>query len=268
MYDITASIVTFNTKIDDLQKVIDSFFNCKLSLHMYISDNSPNDKLRIFFKELNNPNITYIYNNKNGGYGWGHNRIKNHIENNSKYHLILNPDIYFGKNVLEKIFEYMEKNHDVGQIMPMVKYPDGDIQYLCKEYPTPKDLFLRKFCPIKSIVEKNDYRYEMRGTGYNRIMEVPILSGCFMFFRTKAFLEVGGFDERFFMYLEDFDLTRRIGEKYKTIFFPEVEIIHAHAKESYKSRKMMIEHIKSAIKYFNKWGWINLKKRDGRRDEI
>jgi hypothetical protein len=96
----------------------------------------------------------------------------------------------------------------------------------------------------------------MRETGYNKIMEVPILSGCFMFLRTDIFTSIGGFDERFFMYLEDFDLTRRMGEKSKTIFFPEVEIVHAHAKESYKNKKMMWIHIKSTIKYFNKWGWL------------
>lgn len=256
MYDITASIVTYNTKIDDLKKVIESFFKCKLNLHLYISDNSPTDNLRVFVKSLDNSNITYIFNNKNGGYGWGHNRILEYIDKNSKYHLILNPDIYFEENVLEKIYEYMEKNRDIGQIMPLIKYPNGEIQYLCKQKPTPKDLFLRKFCPFKSIVEKNDYIYEMRSSGYNKIMEVPILSGCFMFLRTDIFLKINGFDERFFMYLEDFDLTRRIGEQSKTIFFPNVEIVHAHAKESYKSKKMMIMHIKSAIKYFNKWGWL------------
>lgn len=256
MLHITASIVTYNTKIDDLKKVIDSFFKCKLNIHLYVSDNSPTDSLKTFFKELNNDRITYIFNNKNGGYGWGHNRIIPLIKDNSKYHLILNPDIYFEENVLENIFQYMEKNEDIGQIMPLVKYPNGEIQYLCKEFPTPKDLFLRKFCPIKSIVEKNDFRYEMRSTGYNKIMEVPILSGCFMFLRTEAFVKVNGFDERFFMYLEDFDLTRRVGEKYKTVFYPEAEIVHAHAKESFKNKRLMKEHIRSTIKYFNKWGWF------------
>jgi hypothetical protein len=255
-YDITASIVTYNTKLEDLKRVIDSFMNCTLNIHLYILDNSPNDSLRKFVAELDNKKISYKFNNKNGGYGWGHNRVLEDIKANSKYHLILNPDIYFKKNILEKIYNYMEKNKDVGQVMPLVKYPSGEIQYLCKQLPTPKDLFLRKFCPIKSIVEKNDYKYEMRETGYNKIMEVPILSGCFMFLRTDIFTSIGGFDERFFMYLEDFDLTRRMGEKSKTIFFPEVEIVHAHAKESYKNKKMMWIHIKSTIKYFNKWGWL------------
>lgn len=106
---------------------------------------------------------------------------------------------------------------------------------------------------LKSIVEKNDYYYEMRDTGYNKIMEVPLLSGCFMFLRTDIFVKVNGFDERFFMYMEDFDLCRRIEEISKVVFYPETEIVHNHARESHKNLKMTLEHTKSAIKYFIKW---------------
>lgn len=256
MYDITSSIVVYNTKPDELRKAIDSFLKTELNVHLYVSDNSPNSYLKEFVENIDDSRISYIFNNKNGGYGWGHNQVIKTILEKSKYHLILNPDIYFEKGVLEKLFFYMEENQEIGNIMPMVKYPNGEIQYLCKKIPKPKDLFLRKFCPFKLIVEKNNFKYEMRDTGYNEIMEVPILSGCFMFIRGEVFKNVGLFDERYFMYMEDFDFSRRIHEKYKTIFYPKVEIVHAHAKESFKNKKMAKIHLKAAIKYFNKWGWI------------
>ena len=256
LYDITSSIVTYNTKLDELKKAIESFLNTELNVHLYISDNSPNNKLETFIKDINDSRITYVFNNRNGGYGWGHNQILENIIEKSMYHLILNPDIYFNKGVLEELFSYMEKNKDIGNIMPMVKYPNGDIQYLCKRIPKPKDLFLRKFCPFKSIIDRNNYKYEMRETGYNKIIDVPMLSGCFMFIRNEVFKTVGLFDEQYFMYMEDFDLSRRIHKKYRTVFYPKVEIIHAHAKESFKNKKMAKIHLKAAIKYFNKWGWI------------
>ena len=112
-----------------------------------------------------------------------------------------------------------------------------------------------------------DYNYEMRWCDYNSIMEVPILSGCLMFIRTDILKNVGMFDTRYFMYMEDYDLCRRIGQKYKVIFYPEVKIIHKHGKASYKTRKMMIAHINSAIKYFNKWGWFFDKERKTRNKE-
>lgn len=280
MFDITASLVTYNTKTEDLEKVISSFLRTKLNIKLYISDNSPENNLEGELKEIEKrisekyslknieKKIEYNFNNENGGYGFGHNKIIRKLEKNteifSRYHLILNPDIYFDEGTLEKIFSYMESHEEIGQIMPMVKYPDGELQYLCKLIPTPLNLIFRRFLPFRNIKEKMDYKYEMRWSGYDKIMEVPILSGCFMFFRTEKLLELKGFDERYFMYLEDFDLSRRMNEISRTVYYPEAEIVHNHAKESYKSRKMTIEHIKSAVKYFNKWGWIF----DPKRSEI
>ncbi len=255
MYDITASIVTYKTKTSDLEKVLESFFKTSLNVRLYISDNSPTDELRSYFENLKNEKIIYIFNNYNGGYGYGHNKIIEKIIEKSKYHLILNPDIYYKGKILEELFDYMENNLEVGNIMPMVRYPNGEIQYLCKRPPKPSDIFLRVFCPIKTILNKRNFKYEMRDRDYSKIMNVEILSGCFMFIRNEVFKKVGVFDERFFMYFEDFDLNRRIHKKYKTIFYPNIEIVHKHAKEAHKSKKMLYLALKSAIKYFNKWGW-------------
>lgn len=105
-------------------------------------------------------------------------------------------------------------------------------------------------------------RYILKDSGYNKIMNPPCLSGCFMFMRTKTLEENGlYFDERFFMYCEDFDLMRKLHRVGKTIFYPYVTIIHDHARASYKNKKLLFEHIKSACKYFNKYGWIFDKER-------
>lgn len=76
-----------------------------------------------------------------------------------------------------------------------------------------------------------------------------------MFIRMSALQEAGLFDERFFMYPEDIDLTRRIHRRYKTLYFPMCEIIHYHRAESYKNLRMTKIHIINMIRYFNKWGW-------------
>ena len=82
-----------------------------------------------------------------------------------------------------------------------------------------------------------------------------------MFFRISVLQQIGLFDERFFMYPEDIDITRRIHEKYKTIFYPDVSIIHATAAASRSNAKMLKIHIINIIKYFNKWGWFFDSKR-------
>jgi GT2 family glycosyltransferase len=87
-------------------------------------------------------------------------------------------------------------------------------------------------------------------------MNVPFLSGCFMFFRTSALKQVGLFDERFFLYAEDTDLSRRMHQQFKTLFYPKAEIFHVHARGSYKNFVLTLHNLKSAAQYFNKWGWF------------
>lgn len=264
MSNLNVSIVLFENSLEKVERTIKCCLSSALVQRIYLIDNSPTDKLRELLGL--DSRITYIFNNANLGFGRGHNiALKKSVEEKVSYHLVLNPDVYFEEGVLEELYNYMEKNPEVGLIMPKVLYPDGSLQYLCKLLPTPFDLFGRRFLnfgPFKRIVEKRNEIYELRFTGYNKIMEVPYLSGCFMFIRTKVLEKVGLFDERFFMYLEDTDLSRRIHKVSKTIYYPYVHIYHEYGKGSYKNLKLLKYHIDSAIKYFNKWGWFFDKERD------
>ena len=270
MYDFTASIVTYNTPTTDLEKIIKCFQKIKLNFKLWISDNSETDALRSFFEKINDNRIEYIFNNANKGFGEGHNRIIKKVAGDpklSEFHLAINADIYFKENTIEKIVEYMKEHEEIGQIGPKITDLEGEFSYTCRLFPTPMNLILRRFLPFKKIVDKMDYDYEMRWANFEKIMEVPILWGCFIFSRTAVLKEIGGFDKRYFMYMEDYDLCRQIGQKYKVIYYPEVEIFHEHGKASYKSKKLMMFHIKSAIKYFNKWGWFFDKERKIKNDE-
>ncbi len=264
MKNINVSIVLFKNDQDLVKKAIYSCVNSILINRIYLIDNSPTDMLSCLANL--DSRIEYIFNNTNLGFGKAHNiALKRSIEENIPYHLVLNPDVYFKGGVLEELYNFMENNPDVGLVMPKVLYPDGTLQYLCKLLPTPLDLFGRRFLnfgPFRKIVEKRNEIYELRFTGYDKIMEVPYLSGCFMFIRTEVLKKVGLFDERFFMYLEDTDLSRRIHRVAKTVYYPYVYIYHEYGKGSYKSLKLLYYHIKSAIKYFNKYGWFFDKERE------
>ena len=259
---LSASIVLYNTKIEDLKRVIDSYFAYQGEKQLFLVDNSPFDELKNIVAMYPNNEIHYIFNNANMGYGKAHNiAIRKSIEQNLPYHIILNPDIIIEKGALEKLTDYMEQHPEVGNIMPKIIYPDGELQYLCKLLPSPIDLILRRFIPVKKWKDAINKRYELHSFGYDKILNVPNLSGCFMFLRTEALKQVGLFDENIFMYLEDIDLNRRIHSKYQTIYYPEATVIHEHQKESYKSKKLLKAHIKSAIYYFNKYGWFFDKER-------
>ena len=252
--DITISIVTYQNSDGILKRCIDSILGANLRIKLYIIDNSPTDKIRGL---CDNPKINYIFNNANIGYSRGHNiAIKQTVQQKVKYHLVLNPDVYFEKGTIEKLYDFMENNPDIGLVMPKILYPDGSIQYLCKLLPTPMDLIRRRFFPASKYLDERNFLYELRFTGYGKIMDVPYLSGCFMFFRTEALKQAGLFDERFFMYLEDVDLSRRIHKHYRTVYYPEISVFHQYEKGSYKNSKLLKYHLQSAIKYFNKWGYF------------
>lgn len=255
---LSASIVTYHTSFDDLSRVINCVLKSSVSV-LYVIDNSSNDKLREVTALSDKIKYIHII---NLGYGSGHNiAIREAIERRATYHVVINPDIYFEEHILEYISDYMDANDDIGLVMPKVLYPDGELQYLCKLLPTPADLFLRRFNPLKNYAKKQNERYELHFTDYNSIMEVPSLSGCFMFMRVSVLKQIGGFDERFFMYAEDLDLCRRIGEVAKTVYYPKVFVYHEYAKGSYKNKKLLKYHIQSVVKYFNKWGWVFDNKR-------
>ncbi len=253
MHRISASIVLYNTKLSDLQTVIKSY-NPSKEKSLYIIDNSP---LRTELGEiLNNNNIKYFYTGKNLGYGSAHNiAIKQAILEGAEYHAVLNPDISFESSVIDILAKVMDENPSIAHLMPKILNQNGELQYLCKLIPSPIDLIFKRFLP-SCFTAKRSEKFQLKFADYNKQMDVPYLSGCFMFLRISALKEVGLFDERFFMYPEDIDLTRRIHAKYRTVYYPDVSIVHAHAAESYKSKKMLKIHIQNMVKYFNKWGWI------------
>jgi len=154
----------------------------------------------------------------------------------------------------------MENNPDIGLTMPKVLYPDGSLQYLCRLLPNPCDLFLCKF-RVPLLSRYRNSIYELRFADYERIQDIPYLSGCFMFIRSDAFGKAGFFDEKFFMYFEDIDLCRRIKRYYRTVYYPAVSIYHGYEKGSSKDPRLLKEIFYSGMKYFNKWGWFIDKER-------
>lgn len=256
---INVSIVRFNQKEGELLPLINSILESSFVKHVFIIDNSPN-KLEGF----SHKNTIYHYNNNNIGYGAAHNiAISQSIKDGVAYHIVVNPDIALHDKCIDALYAFMESNQDVGLVMPKITYEDGSIQYLCKMLSTPFDLLGRRFLvgPLAKLYSKRLFKYELRHKNYNEVMEVPNLSGCFMFLRVAVLKNAGLFDDRFFMYLEDIDLSRRIHKISRTVYYPNATVIHGYAKGSYKSVKLLFYHIRSAIKYFNKWGWIWDKER-------
>jgi len=259
--DLACSLVLYQNAPGQVRSCINSLVSSDLRVRLIVVDNSPQDQLR---STVSSTGADYCFSGRNVGFGSGHNIAIRKSLGSSDYHLVVNPDVSFGREVLETLYRFMQRNPDVGLVVPRVLYPDGNEQHLCKLLPTPFDLLIRRFGGTlgESICRARLDRYLLRGADLTKPRVVPSLSGCFMLIRTSLFQTVGLFDERFFLYMEDVDLCRRIGEVSKTMYFPDVAVFHEYQKGSYHNRLLMKHHLKSAWKYFSKWGWFVDERRD------
>ncbi|KMY84982.1 Glycosyl transferase, family 2 [Candidatus Paraburkholderia calva] len=200
---------------------------------------------------------TVIEGQGNVGYGRGHNLA---IERtSSRYHLILNPDIEVDTDAFVRAIAFLDAYPDIGLVTPMIVDEIEDQQYLCRRYPTILDLFVRGFLPagVRCHFATRLARYEMRDVigAEQVVMDPPIVSGCFMLFRTEVLKKLGGFDPRYFLYFEDYDLSLRTHDVARIAYVPSVRVLHHGGDAARKS----FTHIKlfatSAFRFFNRFGW-------------
>lgn len=261
---MTASVVIYRSRCAEIAPLLECLRHHEHLVRWVVVDNGSSDEIRDAAQQAGG---IYVRPGKNLGFGRAHNLALKHLGGvDAPYHLILNPDIAFDVDTLGGLADVMDSHPDVGLVMPKILYPDGRNQYLCKLLPTPVDLVVRRFLPglWKGLSRKRTESYELRFLDCDAPAYVPSLSGCFMFARRSVLEAVGGFDERFFLYMEDVDLCRRMLDLSRLLYWPGVTVEHVHQMGSYRSRKLLFFHIRSAIQYFNKWGWI----RDSNRTQI
>ena len=141
-------------------------------------------------------------------------------------------------------------------IAPKVLFPSGKHQYSCRRYPLVSELIARRFTFLESIFETTIYKGQYRDKDLNTAFSAEYLTGCFHLYKTNDFVKLKGFDERYFLYMEDVDICKKIDAIGKEkIYYPQEEIFHVLKQGSSKSIELFFRHTSSAIKYFLKWGF-------------
>lgn len=249
---IAASIVTYHTPDRELVRCLESLRGGGFS-DVYVIDNSRCDATRRLCDAEGG--VTYIP-QKNVGYGAAHNiALRRSLGKGVRYHLVLNPDVAFLGSSIVSAVDYLDAHPEVGALQPRICNPDGSEQFTVHMLPTPWDLILRRFMPRFMCVSRRQ-RYDLRHVDRSVPFNPPCHQGSFMLLRCSVLEKVGLFDERFFMYPEDIDMTRRIHEVARTEYYPYITVIHDHRAASYHSFRMLGVHVVNMIKYFNKWGWL------------
>lgn len=241
---ISVAIVTYNDADKAAAAAASVLAHCKkYPLDFYVVDNHSSDDTLKRLRDQTGIKIQKLP--KNIGFGAAHNKVLSGLK--SDYHFVVNPDITVGYDAFADMVEYMESHPDVIMCMPKILNADGSEQHLPKLAPTFKRLFLGR------ISKKIRAEYVWDDKEITEPCEIDFCSGCFFCVRTPDFLSLGGFDERYFMYLEDADLTLRAKSMGKVMFLPDISVTHLWNRGSAKNLRLFFIHLISCFKFLLKW---------------
>ncbi len=253
---ITGSIVTYNNDrtIDRCLKTVLEYTKDKdYEFELYVYDNASSDRT-IKIIEESYPEVTLIKSDTNRGFGAGHNSIIKRVH--SDYHFVINPDIYLDMDTIGELAGYLEESRlrgdKVGLVTPRILNNDGTEQYLPKYCPTIRYVIISKFPGFHFLRD----RYTRKAEDFTEPEAIEFCTGCFFGASTKYLKRMRGFSNRYFMYLEDTDLSRRVRENgNKIIFYPLATAHHNWQRDNTGSLRGIMRFMKSLVIYFNKWGW-------------
>jgi GT2 family glycosyltransferase len=269
---LSVSVVLYNSPLDLLQRNLRSLQHSALlaqsssrlgGVDVYIIDNSIDPERREGAREFVSQwaaeeafALHYEAQPENGGFGAGHNSVIARLD--SEYHLILNPDVELSEETLLVGLSTLEEDRGIALVSPRVAGDDGRQEFLCKRYPSILVLLLRAFAPrfIRRLFRSRLGRYEMRDIcSGDREAEIMLASGCFMLVRTIALRKAGGFNDCYFLYFEDFDLSLRLGGQGRLIFNPAMHIVHHGGYAASKGLQHVKYFLRSGLRFFNQHGW-------------
>ena len=251
MTDISITIVAYNDE-EDVRNAVYSILECTavaISKKLYIVDNSSQEN-HLQELEKQYPEVIYLNTGRNLGFGGGHNYVLSRLD--SVFHAIVNPDILLTEDSLSILMEFMKEKR-AGMAVPRLTDEEGRLQAVYRRELTVTDMGIRMF--LSSHFKKRQQYHTMQDMDYGKPFQVPFAQGSFLVIRTELFRRLGGFDERYFMYMEDADLCRQVNRCSNLWYCPDTSVVHKWERGSHKDRKLLKIHIDSMIKYFRKWGW-------------
>lgn len=251
MTDISIAIVAYNDEEDVRNAVfsIEKYTASALSKKIYIVDNSTKENTLSSLEE-EYQDVIYVKPGENLGFGGGHNYVLEKLD--SRYHAIVNPDILLTEDSFSVLLSFLEKT-GAGMTVPRLVDESGKLQNVYRRELTVLDMGIRMF--LSGHFQKRQSYHTMQEMDYDKPFPVPFAQGSFLVIRTELFQGLGGFDSRYFMYMEDADLCKQVNLASSLWYCPETAVIHKWERGSHKNKKLFQIHIRSMLRYFGKWGW-------------
>ena len=221
---------------------------------LYVVDNASPDGCgpRLAQTDFGDVRVQVICLPKNLGFGKGHNSIMDRLT--SDVHFILNPDIQLTADTLSDLADWMAQHPGVVMARPALTFPDGRPQRLPLRRCSVRAMVYRQLPCLKFWAKYNE-RYLMADKDLTKPTEIEFCTGSFSAVDTAVFKAVGGFDEDYFMYVEDADLTQKMRTRGKAYLVPQYTAIHAWHRAAHRSLKPFLWQLRSLLRYFSKWGF-------------
>ncbi len=259
---LSACIVVYNGAEEAL-KAAASVLCCtrRWPLTLYLVDNaSPDGSGAALEKALADgrlapgagQQVQVIRRPENGGFGTGHNTVLPRLD--SDFHFILNPDILLQADTLSDMAEWAAAHPAAVMARPALVFPDGTPQALPLRRCSALALVYRQMGFLQCLKAFND-RYVMAGEDLSRPVQIEFCTGSFSMVRTGTFREIGGFDEDYFMYVEDADLTQKMLRRGEVWLLPQFTAVHAWHRAPHTDSSHFRLQLKSMARYFRKWGF-------------
>lgn len=192
----------------------------------------------------------------NVGYGAGQNLAIETVS--SDYHLILNPDVFLEKDALLEGLRYLDEHAEVAMLVPQGFDPQNEYARLSKRHPSLLVLLLRAMAVRSSdgMLGRRVARYTYGGElPCDAPKSITLASGCFMLCRTDTLKKVNGFDERYFLYFEDYDLSLRVKNYGAIVELPQARITHYGGHTAQRDLRRVAHFVRSGVRFFNRYGW-------------
>jgi N-acetylglucosaminyl-diphospho-decaprenol L-rhamnosyltransferase len=187
--------------------------------------------------------IQVIQNASPKGFGANHNQAFSFC--NSQFFCVLNPDIFFDENPFPQLFQSFVVG--IGLVAPIVKNLDGEIEDSVRRFPSPLLILRRRLFGYRDgyIFAQGDANFYPEWVG-----------GMCMLFKSSAYSAVNGFDEAYFMYVEDVDICTRLWKAgCKVLVCPSAVVFHDARRASRKNLQHLRWHIASLLRYFRKYSF-------------
>jgi len=206
------------------------------------------------------PWVKVISGHGNVGFAAANNR--GFTEATGEYVMLINPDLTIFSGEMEKLVAFADADQTIGFVAPRLLNPNGTVQQNVHRFPTMLiPVYRRTFLGQTSWGRRAVSRHFMEDTDLSKPIDIDGAIGGALLIRRKVLMEIGGFDERYWLYFEDVDLCRRAWERgWRVTYYPEVKIVHYHQRESriqwpwqVFSNRPSRAHIASAARYFWKY---------------